>query len=284
MSHAYDKDPYEILGIPSTATTSQVKQAYRRLARQYHPDLNKDPRAIERMKDINWANGILSDAQERSLYDLWRASGYQEAYYPGANPPSPPSNNIPYEYVRTTQRASQPLGCSAATAIIITVIVITNVMRAIQPVSQSRINYSPQSFATQTAMVQRLDSAIETLHAAKELGTTSPSIHDILYTPFPTNTVVSAIATATSDENGNENLRDKIVPDTQEWEWINRYFPELTTPNGLSNEVTSVIHDELWGYHINTRSSGEYLLLINPSTKTIIPKHIPPTETVTPSP
>jgi curved DNA-binding protein CbpA len=41
----YDKDPYEILGIPSTATASQVKLAYRRLARQYHPDLNKDPPA-----------------------------------------------------------------------------------------------------------------------------------------------------------------------------------------------------------------------------------------------
>lgn len=54
MPRVYDKDPYEILGLPFNATASQVKQAYHRLARQYHPDLNKDARASERMKDINW--------------------------------------------------------------------------------------------------------------------------------------------------------------------------------------------------------------------------------------
>ena len=93
MSRTYDKDPYVILGIPPTATASQVKQAYHRLAREYHPDLNKDPRAAERMKDINWANDILSDAHERSLYDLWRNSSARVVYYPGTNPP--PSNATP---------------------------------------------------------------------------------------------------------------------------------------------------------------------------------------------
>jgi DnaJ-class molecular chaperone len=49
----YDPYSYAILGISPTATTSQVKEAYHRLARQYHPDLNKDPLASERMKEIN---------------------------------------------------------------------------------------------------------------------------------------------------------------------------------------------------------------------------------------
>ncbi|MFN2586915.1 MAG: molecular chaperone DnaJ [Actinomycetota bacterium] len=63
-------DYYEILGVPRDATAEDVKRAYRKLARQYHPDANPgDAAAADRFKDINRANEVLSDPVKRSRYD-----------------------------------------------------------------------------------------------------------------------------------------------------------------------------------------------------------------------
>lgn len=63
-------DPYEILKVPRNATPEQIKQAYRKLAMQYHPDRNKnDPEAEEKFKQIAEAYEILSDPQKRSAFD-----------------------------------------------------------------------------------------------------------------------------------------------------------------------------------------------------------------------
>ncbi len=63
------KDYYATLGVPRTASEKEIKAAYRKLARQYHPDVNKDPKATDRFKTINEAYEVLSDATKRSKYD-----------------------------------------------------------------------------------------------------------------------------------------------------------------------------------------------------------------------
>jgi curved DNA-binding protein len=63
------KDYYKTLGVPKTATTEEIKKAYRKLARQHHPDVNKKPEAEKRFKEINEANEVLSDPEKRKRYD-----------------------------------------------------------------------------------------------------------------------------------------------------------------------------------------------------------------------
>jgi curved DNA-binding protein len=63
------KDYYETLGVPRDASADQIKKAFRKLARKYHPDVSKEPNAELRMKDINEANAVLSDPEKRAAYD-----------------------------------------------------------------------------------------------------------------------------------------------------------------------------------------------------------------------
>lgn len=63
-------DPYEILGVPRTATQAEIRSAYRRLAKELHPDLNPGrPEAAERFKAVASANALLSDPEKRAKYD-----------------------------------------------------------------------------------------------------------------------------------------------------------------------------------------------------------------------
>src|SRR4051795_10038856 len=64
------KDPYKTLGVDKKASADEVKKAYRKLARQYHPDKNPgDAQAEERFKEIQQAYGVLSDPEKRKQYD-----------------------------------------------------------------------------------------------------------------------------------------------------------------------------------------------------------------------
>lgn len=66
-----DKDFYQILGVPRDASQQDIQRAYRKLARQYHPDVNTDPAAEERFKDVSEAYDVLSDPQTRNRYDAF---------------------------------------------------------------------------------------------------------------------------------------------------------------------------------------------------------------------
>ena len=73
-------DYYDILGVSRSATEKDIRQAYRKLARQYHPDVNRnDAEAEEKFKDINEAYSVLSDEESRKKYDIygmdWRQAG-----------------------------------------------------------------------------------------------------------------------------------------------------------------------------------------------------------------
>jgi curved DNA-binding protein len=70
---AADRDFYQILGVPRTASQEEIQRAYRRLARSYHPDVNKDPTAEDQFKDISEAYDVLSDPQTRQRYDAFGA-------------------------------------------------------------------------------------------------------------------------------------------------------------------------------------------------------------------
>lgn len=82
------RDYYEILEITRSASGDEIRRSYRRLARQYHPDLNPDPDAEERFKEINEAYEVLSDADRRAGYDRFghAANGYPGGFGNGGDP------------------------------------------------------------------------------------------------------------------------------------------------------------------------------------------------------
>jgi len=79
------RDYYEVLGVPKTASPDEIKQAYRRLARQYHPDVAKDdPKAAEeKFKEFSEAYEVLADPEKRQRYDQLGFSGVETDFGPG---------------------------------------------------------------------------------------------------------------------------------------------------------------------------------------------------------
>ena len=81
---ADNREYYEVLGVSKGATDDEIKKAYRKLARKYHPDLNKDnPEAAEKFKEIGEAYEILSDKDKRARYDQFGFAGVDPNYGAG---------------------------------------------------------------------------------------------------------------------------------------------------------------------------------------------------------
>ncbi|KAB2612780.1 dnaJ-like protein 1 [Pyrus ussuriensis x Pyrus communis] len=83
--YAASGDYYATLGVPKSATSKEIKVAYRRLARQYHPDVNKQPGATEKFKEISAAYEVLSDDKKRTLYDQYGEAGVKSAVGGGSS-------------------------------------------------------------------------------------------------------------------------------------------------------------------------------------------------------
>ncbi len=91
------KDYYKILGVSRESSTDEIRKAYRKLAKQYHPDINKEPGAEDKYKEINEAYEVLKDPDKRSKYDTLGMNWQQGQDF--TPPPGWGSNNGGYQHV-----------------------------------------------------------------------------------------------------------------------------------------------------------------------------------------
>ena len=104
------KDYYKILGVAKTASADEIKKAFRKLARKYHPDVSKEPDAQARMAELNEAQAVLSDPEKRVAYD---ALGNQP---PGQRDFRPPPTGTPASSFPTARAALAPARTTATSS------------------------------------------------------------------------------------------------------------------------------------------------------------------------
>ena len=72
------RDYYDVLGVSKNATEQEIKSAFRKLAKKYHPDVSKEPDAAEKFKEAQEAYSVLSDEQKRKQYDQFGHAAFSQ--------------------------------------------------------------------------------------------------------------------------------------------------------------------------------------------------------------
>ena len=75
---AEKRDYYEVLGISKSASADEIKRAYRKMAKKYHPDVNKEPGAEEKFKEVQEAYDVLSDDNKKAAYDRYGHAAFDQ--------------------------------------------------------------------------------------------------------------------------------------------------------------------------------------------------------------
>lgn len=102
------KDYYKILDIDKAASGDDIRKAYRKLVRKYHPDVSKEPDAQERMRDVNEANDVLGDAEKRKAYDtLYDRAKNGKAQWSDGNFQPPPGWDEGFTFRSSTGAADE---------------------------------------------------------------------------------------------------------------------------------------------------------------------------------
>ena len=78
------RDYYEVIGVSKTASDDEIKRAFRKLAKKYHPDVSKEPDAAEKFKEAQEAYAVLSDANKRKQYDQFGHAAFEQGGAGGA--------------------------------------------------------------------------------------------------------------------------------------------------------------------------------------------------------
>ena len=109
------RDYYEVLGIDKSASADDIKKAYRKLAKKYHPDLNPDDKEAEvHFKEVNEAYEVLSDDQKKARYDRFGFAGVDPSY--GGGPAAPAASVSRVETLATSGTSSRAFSAAVSAA------------------------------------------------------------------------------------------------------------------------------------------------------------------------
>ncbi len=156
------RDYYEVLGIAKSATEDEIKKAYRKLAKRFHPDVNKESDAEAKFKEVNEAYEVLSDPQRRASFDRYGRDGMQGAGFGGQQGYSSPYGNsqnfedIFSSFFGGAQQSARPVSLHKFSTLTITF------MESIKGITKSIVaeSYKPNSVGGYTLKKMKVNMKI----------------------------------------------------------------------------------------------------------------------------